>query len=131
MRKFFSFILSIAVFFGFSNYANAQYCTPVPSLGCSTGDYPTQFSLIGTTSSINNPSLTCVTGGSGYGGYQDLTADTCAVVSPGVYSGTVTANLSGTGSFSSYYGGTSTDTDNMQIYVDFNNDGIFNFKLFK
>ena len=119
--------------------ANAQYCIPAPTMGCTTGDYPGQFALTGTTSSINDPSLTC-TGGIisstssfsySYGGYQDLTAETCAVVSPSVDNGTITGSSYYISSFTStsyypYYTFTYyAATENMEIYVDFNNDDIF------
>ena len=102
--------------------ANAQYCTPAPSLGCFTGDYPVQFALVGTTSSINDPSLSCSGGGSSslFGGYQDRTAETCAVASPSVVSGTITGNVASSSSSSS-----TTTTENMQLFVDWNNDGTF------
>jgi len=131
--------ICIAILFLFSGKANAQYCIPAPSLGCTNGDYPTQFSLTGTTLSINDPSLTCVATGTtistyyggtyyipGVGGYQDLTAETCAVVSPSVDNGTITANPYGYFSYT-YYGSSiySPAIENMQIYVDFNNDLVF------
>ena len=132
-------IVCFAILLLFSGRANAQYCIPAPFSGCSNGDYPTQFALTGTTLSINDPSLTCVATGTtmytyyggtyysfGVGGYQDLTAETCAVVSPSVDNGTITANPYGY--FSSTYYGSFTYTsavENMQIYVDFNNDLVF------
>ena len=107
--------------------AYSQYCTPASSLGCLTGDYPNQFSMTGTSLSINDPSLTCT------GSYQDRTAtDTCEVVSPSpTVNCTITSNLSST--YSTYttftYSGASTIhsrvTESCQLWVDWNNNDTF------
>ena len=117
-----SALFCLAILLLFSTTVNAQYCTPAPSFGCFTGDYPTQFAMTGTTSSINDPSLTCSGGGSSslFGGYQDRTAETCAVASPSVVNGTITGNAASSSSSSS--GGT---IENMQIFVDWNSNGTF------
>src|SRR6202012_1376851 len=98
---------------------------------CALGDYPTQFSMTGTSTSINDPSLSCTpSGSSGVGGYEDRTSETCTVVSPSVVNCTITSNTSSTsgGYTTTSYGGTSPTsgtTESVQLWVDWNNDGTF------
>jgi len=92
----------------------AQYCIPAPLYGCITGDYPSSFMLVGTTSSINDPSMSCgMSGGMPlFGGYDDRTAETCAVASPGTYVATITS-------------ASASASEDCEIFVDFDNDGTF------
>jgi hypothetical protein len=123
-----SFILLIVILISAFN-VNAQYCTPAPSFGCLTGDYPSQFSMTGTSSSINDPVLTCSpSGSSGFGGYEDRTAETCAVASPSVVNCSIMSNIaSHTGYTTTSSGGTTptSTNENCQIWVDWDNSGVF------
>ena len=119
----------------FSATTYAQYCTPAPTLGCFSGDYPSAFSMTGTSMSINDPTLTCSTVSSPFGGYEDRTAETCAVVSPSTVNCNITSNTASTYSsyttFSPTSGGGSTSTvhgprtESCQIWVDWDNNGVF------
>lgn len=129
LRTVVSLIIIICVF---SVSAHAQYCTPAPIIGCITGDYPSAFSMTGTSISINDPSLTC-TGT----GYEDRTAtDTCAVVSPSTVNCSITSNTASTyvgyTTFSPTPSGYASSpvyhgpiTESCQLWVDWNNNGVF------
>ncbi len=114
----------------------AQYCTPAPLFGCLTGDYPSAFSMTGTSMSINDPSLTCSTGSGGFGGYEDRTAETCAVASPSTVNCSISSNIASTSvgystSSPTPSGFASTPTyhapihESCELWVDWDGSGTF------
>jgi len=109
----------LAIFFAsiiFHN-ASAQYCTPVFQVGCRGNTIATSsflyadintFTLTGADGTVINDSST---GCSSPFSYTDHTYDTVTLYQWATYSGAINSD--------------GTPGGNMQIYVDFNDDGIF------
>ena len=87
------------------------YCTPAYTYGCTGSNYINSFSLSGYNStSLSNPNNGC--GNSS--GYSDFTTLTPPDFYPGLnYSGTMVINS------------LSPDLEDVRIWIDLNNDGIF------
>ena len=98
----------------FSATTYAQYCIPAPDTWMFFRGLPICIFYGRTSMSINDPTLTCSTVSSPFGGYEDRTAETCAVVSPSTVNCNITSNTASTYSsyttFSPTSGGGSTST---------------------
>lgn len=108
MKKKFTFLIALLSLF-YANVLQAQtYCTPAYSSGCTYDDDIKDFILQGDIApGINNLNTPCP-----IGGYADYTTMAATLTAGQTYSGNVTTNYP-------------SPSENVQIWIDYNNDGIF------
>lgn len=108
LKLFFFLMASITVFLNPSVSSAQTYCTPIYSTGCSFGDNMSAFKLLGDVlPGINNTTPTCAP--TYYTYFPNMTA-------------TLTAGQAYSGNVNTTYSG---NYENIRIWIDYNNDGVF------